>query len=179
MQRLSITLLLVCITIGLFAQKHNMVGKEAKSWNISDWIDAKGNETNIQLEDFENQVIYILNYQSWCPGCHSVGLPRLKKLTEKYNGQDEVVFLVIQTVFEGFDVNTIDKNRETQLKYELEIPFGFDGGSRSSYPEIMTKYRTGGTPWVIILDKEKRIQFSDFHLENEQVISLIDKLIHK
>ena len=37
-------------------------------------------------------------------GCHSHGFPALKQLTETYAGQD-VVFAVIQTVFEGHESN--------------------------------------------------------------------------
>ena len=179
MYKLILILVALGSSIQLFGQKNTMIGKEAKSWTSVEWIDGNGDPTSIEFENLENKVVYILNYQSWCPGCHRVGLPRLKELTQHYQNEDELVFLVIQTVFEGFHINTADKNRETQLKYELDIPFGYDAGSETSYPEIMTKYRTGGTPWVIIIDKEKTVQFSNFHLENQSAIVLLNELIEK
>ena len=177
MRKLSVILLNLCLSVFLFGQNSNMIGKEAKPWKNINWIDADGNETNIDYASYKGKVVYILNYQSWCPGCHSIGLPRLKKLISNYNDTNDVSFLVIQTVFEGFNVNTQEKNRETQIKYDLNIPFGYDAGSNSSYPEMMMKYKTGGTPWVIIIDRENKIKFSNFHLENSEAISLIDQLV--
>lgn len=40
---------------------------------------------------------------------------------------------------------------------------GHDSPSHESdRPYIMKAYRTGGTPWTVIIDKQGRIRFNDF-----------------
>lgn len=137
------------------------------------WIDGKGEETTpIQLSDYDGKFKVIYGFQSWCPGCHSRGLPSLKQMAEALEGNHKVVFFAVQTVFEGFKENSADKLLETQNKYELQIPFGHDignekTGSRSS---IMYHYRTGGTPWFILIDQKNTVIFNDFHLNTEKAI---------
>ena len=52
-------------------------------------------------------------FQSWCPGCHSRGLPDLKKMVDALKEKDNISFLAIQTVFEGHKSNTYEKMVET------------------------------------------------------------------
>jgi hypothetical protein len=83
-----------------------------------------------------------------------------------------VGFAVIQTVFEGFEKNTFERLRETQLRYELNLPFGHDAvpGNHST---VMQDYQTGGTPWFILIDQDNHVIFSDFHINAEQVIDSV------
>jgi len=157
----------------------NQVGKnnvfKAPEFNVNQWIDANGNKTEaIKLSDFKGQFKIVYCFQSWCPGCHSKGLPDLKKMVEALKGNENIVFLAIQTVFEGFEENTFKKIVETQKRYELKIPFahdaGEDGKSRSS---IMTNYQTGGTPWFIFIDKHDHVVFADFHLNPDAAIDFL------
>lgn len=154
-----------------------MIGQKAPNWDIAYWIDGQGAETQVNLSDYNNKVVYLLAFQSWCPGCHSKGFPTLKAIKDKYKDQQDVEFLVVQTVFEGHGSNTVEKLKSTQKKYELDIPFGHDPGTHSTYPDLMTKYQTGGTPWVIIIDKEGVIRYSHFHIEERQASNLLDNLL--
>ena len=120
---------------------------KAPEFNVNQWIDKKGNKTNpIKLADFKGQFKIVYCFQSWCPSCHSKGFPDLKKMVNSLDGNTKVVFLAIQTVFEGYDSNTFDKMVETQKKYALKIPFGHDAGDAGkSIAKIMTNYQTRGT----------------------------------
>jgi hypothetical protein len=73
----------------------------------------------------------------------------------------------IQTVFEGYRVNTKDKLRKNQLKYDLKIPMAHAAGNPQTHtaPEIMRKYRSGGTPWTVIIDPDGKVVFNDFHID--------------
>ncbi len=64
------------------------------------------------------------------------------------------------------------------MRYELSLPFGHDPGNidlpvntRGRYPLTMTSYRTGGTPWVVVINPKGEVIFNDFHID-------IDKFIH-
>jgi len=120
----------------------------------------------------------IYGFQSWCPGCHSRGLPALKKMSEALKGNDKVDFMAIQTVFEGSHTNTKDKLLETQEKYGLDIPFGHDAGTNASGNRSVTmgQYRTGGTPWFIFIDPNGQVVFNDFHLNVDAAIDYLGKL---
>ena len=99
-------------------------------------------------------------------------------MVEALVGNDNVIFLAVQTVFEGFESNTYEKMVETQKQYELEIPFGHDAGNdNKSHSQIMTNYNTGGTPWFIFIDKHDNVVFSDFHLNPDAAIQFLKTLV--
>ncbi|MCH2196262.1 redoxin domain-containing protein [Kordia sp.] len=151
---------------------------EAPEFNVNQWIDANGEATTpIKLSDFTGNFKIIYCFQSWCPGCHSRGLPALKKMVEALQDNPNITFLAIQTVFEGFNENTYEKMVEIQNQYELKIPFGYDAGNDGkSRSNIMKNYQTGGTPWFIFIDKHDNIVFEDFHLNVDAAIDFLKAL---
>ncbi len=151
---------------------------KAPEFQVKDWIDAQGNKTDaITLADLKGKFKVLYCFQSWCPGCHSKGLPDLKKMVDVLQGNDTVAFLAVQTVFEGFHANTYDKMVETQKQYDLHIPFGHDAGDDGqSRSNIMTHYQTGGTPWFIFIDKKDHVVFADFHLNVDAAIEFLKGL---
>lgn len=151
---------------------------KAPEFNVKQWIDANGNKTDqIKLADYKGKFKVVYCFQSWCPGCHSVGLPNLQKMVDALKDNDNVAFLAVQTVFEGHHANTYDKMVETQKKYELKIPFGHDAGDDDkSRSNIMTNYRTGGTPWFIFIDQNDNVVFADFHLNVDAAIKFLKEI---
>jgi thiol-disulfide isomerase/thioredoxin len=148
---------------------------KAPEFNVKHWVDANGNKTKqIKLSDFKNKFKVLYCFQSWCPGCHSRGLPALQKMVDDLKNNSKIVFLAVQTVFEGFEANTYDKMLETQKKYELKIPFGHDAGDDDkSTSNIMKNYQTGGTPWFIFIDQHDNVVFADFHLNEDAAIEFL------
>lgn len=143
------------------------------------WINENGEAMDpIQLSDYEGKFKIIYGFQSWCPGCHSRGLPSLKKMVEALKDNDKVAFFAIQTVFEGLEENTEEKVLETQNKYELKIPFGHDRGTHQTFKRssVMFHYRTGGTPWFIFIDQNNTVVFNDFHLNTEKAIEYLQTI---
>ena len=151
---------------------------KAPEFNVKKWIDPDGNATaEIKLSDYKGKFKVVYCFQHWCPGCHSKGLPNLKQMVTALEGNSNVVFLAIQTVFEGHDANTYNKVKETQKKYELKIPFGHDAGDDGkSRSNIMTNYKTGGTPWFILIDEHDSVVFADFHLNVDGAIEVLKQL---
>jgi len=151
---------------------------KAPEFNVIKWIDANGNKTGqIKLSDFKGKFKIVYCFQSWCPGCHSKGLPDLKKMVDALSENKNIQFLAVQTVFEGHHENTYEKMLETQKKYDLKIPFGHDAGDDGkSHSNIMKNYKTGGTPWFIFIDKHDNVVFSDFHLNPDAAIEFFKSL---
>ena len=139
---------------------------------VEDWIDREGNPSApIRLADLGEGYKVIYCFQHWCPGCHSYGFPALKRLVESLEGRG-FGFAVIQTVFEGAYTNTRERLRENQLKYALQIPFGHDYREHAR-PITMDSYRTGGTPWFLVIKPEGPLVVSNCRLDAEALITSV------
>ena len=152
-----------------------IVGQSAPELDIDYWIDSKGHSSRFTLADNANKWIFLKCFQSWCPGCHSHGLPALKKISTALRGNQNVVFAGIQTTFEGFSTNTVEKVRKTQLRYNLDMPMGHDPGSESSRPTTMSNYRTGGTPWMILISPDREVVYNDFGIDADKAIAFLSR----
>jgi thiol-disulfide isomerase/thioredoxin len=173
-QVLVITLLLGQVS-GAQQQTRGIAGQEAPSWEIEEWINLPEGKSRLDISDFEGKVLYVLGFQSWCPGCHSHGFPTLKQVMERFRGADDVAFVAVQTTFEGFSTNGAEAAWKTADKYDLEIPVAHDG-SKGKRSKLMQAYRTGGTPWTIIIDKKGVVRFNDFHVAADKATALIERL---
>ncbi len=141
-----------------------------------EWVDEHGKTSEpIQLANYQGKFKVLYGFQAWCPGCHSRGLPALKKMVDALKDNDQVAFFAIQTVFEGAHTNTKEKMLAIQKKYDLAIPFGHDVGNEKTEnrSSTMFNYRTGGTPWFIFIDQNDTVIFNDFHLNVDQAIHFL------
>jgi len=92
---------------------------------------------------------------------------------EQFADDPNVAFIAIQTVFEGFDVNTFERAQEVAQQYGLEIPFGHDPGPDGQRSLVMQRYRTAGTPWTVLIDRQGRVQFNDFRADAAEMARMI------
>ena len=108
-----------------------------------------------------------------------MGFPTLKKLTDAFNNNDAVVFLAVQTVFEGHEFNSRAKLRKNQLKYDVKIPMAHAPGDKQTrgIPSIMRDYRSGGTPWTVIINQSGTVVYNHFHIEPTPAAELITQLL--
>jgi len=140
------------------------------------WVDADGTPSKpIHLSDHKGKFKVLYAFQSWCPGCHSQGLPSLQKMVKALKNNDKISFFALQTVFEGKEANTQEKMLEVQKQYDLHIPFGHDTGNEQTrnISSVMYHYRTGGTPWFIFIDQNEVVVFNDFHLDPAKAIQYL------
>ena len=156
-------------------QSRGIDGQSARPWEVKTWSNLPEGKQALEPGDFAGKVVYVYCFQSWCPGCHSRGFPTLQELIRRYKGVDDVAFVAIQTAFEGHHANTPEAALKTARKYELDIPIGHTG-SRDVKPRIMANYRSGGTPWTIVMDRNGVVRYDDFHITPDRGQSLIEKL---
>lgn len=152
-----------------------ILGRKASGWEAIAWRNLPAGKTALDVPDFSGKVVYLFCFQSWCPGCHKTGFPALQKLVTHYKDADDVAFVAIQTVFEGFQQNTPEKAWACAKKYDLEIPFGHAGpeGARAA---MMSRYGMRGTPWAAVIDAKGIVRANDFFIPPEKAITLIDRL---
>jgi len=152
---------------------YGIVGQTAPELKVNYWINKHGKKTDFKIAQHEGKWIFLKGFQSWCPGCHAHGFPALKKISDALAGNPQVVFAGIQTVFEGSWTNTEDKVREIQLQYDLQIPMGHDPGGSSGRSYTMADYRTGGTPWMILINPQRKVIFNDFGINADKAIEFL------
>ncbi|MBF0277854.1 MAG: hypothetical protein HQM13_08690 [SAR324 cluster bacterium] len=92
-----------------------------------------------------------------------------------YKDDPDVAIVAVQTAFEGFKVNTFGGTEQVAKKYDLQIPIGQSGTEEEPSP-VMKNYRTGGTPWVVIIDKEGIVRYNNFHIEAKYAIQGMEVL---
>ena len=183
MYRIVLFALFVLLTNSLACGQKNstppgILGQQAPQWDVSQWHQLPKGQKSLELNDLSGKTVYLYYFQSWCPGCHSSGFPTLKSVAEHFENDTDVAFVAIQTVFEGHSVNTFKKARAVARKFDLrKIPFGhIAGDSGNPTPPIMTRYRTGGTPWTVIIDPTGKVQFNGFHIPPQKAIEIINTL---
>ena len=156
--------------------QYGITNEKAPAWGVTTWFNLPPGKQTVDIQDFAGKIIYLYCFQSWCPGCHSHGFPTLLNVHHQFSADSDVAFAAVQTVFEGFDANTAERAQETAQQYQLTIPFGHDPGPDGRRSLIMQRYRTGGTPWTIIIDDAGIVRYNDFRADAYQMTDLINQL---
>ena len=159
----------LCLTAAMQTSPRGVEGKPSPSLQGIEWIQTIDDEIPIIKK---GKVNYLFFFQSWCPGCHSHGFPTLAKMKKEFSG---VNFIAVQTVFEGFSTNTKERALADVKSFGLDIPVGHDGASGMPSP-LMRRYRAGGTPWTIIIDKKGVVRFNAFRLPYEGGVEILTTL---
>lgn len=161
--------------VGSEQTRYGILGQRAPELDVGYWIDKDGVPTGFSLKQARGRWVYLKCFQNWCPGCHAYGFPALKRVADSFYRDDRVAVVAVQTVFEGFSVNTRESVRELQLRYELPITMGHDPGNPNGdhRPATMRRFRTGGTPWVIIIDPSGQVVFNNFHIDADKFVSYL------
>lgn len=156
---------------------YGVQGQVAPELRVPEWL-ANVDDGDLQFADIDTPLIYLYNFQSWCPGCHSHGFPTMKTIKDGLAERglaDKVQFIAVQTVFEGHDENTAEKARESVARHHLDdIPLGHDSGHP---PTVMADYRTGGTPWTVIIGPDRRVLFDGFQLDAESALDAFVQIV--
>ncbi len=157
------------------ADQYGILDQMAPELEVDYWLDRNGAPTTYTIGASRGRWIYLKCFQNWCPGCHKYGFPTLKKVADAFDGDDRVSVVAVQTVFEGFSSNTREAVRELQIRYALPIPMGHDPGAPNgeNLPSTMLNYRTGGTPWVIIIEPGGTVAYNDYHIDGDRFIELL------
>jgi len=152
-------------------------GEIAPELELDYWIDASGSPGKFSVKESKGKWVFLKCFQNWCPGCHKTGFPTLKAFADEFHDHPKVAIAGIQTVFEGYSSNTVEDVRKLQLRYELPVVMGHDPGvqGKRQLPSTMKNYRTGGTPWMVLIAPDGRVVFNDFHVNQKPLIDFVKK----
>jgi peptide-methionine (R)-S-oxide reductase len=156
---------------------YGIAAEPAPEFRIDNWLANVDSEDGLRLADIEEPIVYLYNFQSWCPGCHSHGFPTLSAVKAHFEakGQAHLIrFVAVQTVFEGHETNTADAALDSVARHGLsDIAVGHDSGAST----IMADYGTGGTPWTVIIGPgpDRVVLDNGFQFELADLIDLIEE----
>ena len=164
------------------SQERGIVGTQAPELEINNWSGANGEPARFSIAASRGKWTFLKCFQYWCPGCHSSGFPTLVAVQDAFGANGDVAIAAIQTVFEGHSTNREDRIPEIRERYDLEIPIGHDAGDPDGegiarWPSTMRSYRTGGTPWLVLIDPAGRVVFDGFHLDSSKLIDFLAEQI--
>jgi methionine-R-sulfoxide reductase len=148
----------------------------APELGVEQWVDPSGQPVaDYGLARMPGAFKVVFCFQDACPGCHSGGFPTLAKLVDAFRGSRFVGFAAVQTVFEEFDANTYERMLANQRRYALPIPFGHDAGAGQGGSVLMKRYRSGGTPWFIVIDPNGIVVFNHFAVDADRLIAYLKR----
>ncbi|WP_158804998.1 TlpA family protein disulfide reductase [Acidisoma sp. L85] len=155
---------------------NGIIGRRAPELLVPYWIDAQGiQRPPVTLDELGSQHRMLFFYQHWCSGCHLHGFPSLLALVDKSHSKN-VGFAIVQTAFEGHDVNTQDKLVVDQRRYGLRVPFGHEGKTPSgAYPTTVENFRAGGTPWFVTIDPAGVVMQNGFAIDADEFIASVER----
>jgi thiol-disulfide isomerase/thioredoxin len=157
-------------------RRRGIVARKAPPLHANEWFGLAKGASTFDVSAHKGKVIYLFFFQSWCPGCHSRGFPALAAVADHYKGSADVVFATVQTVFEGFGINTAAAGLHDVQERGLDLPFGHDPGPKGKRSLTMGRYRSGGTPWTVIIGPDGVVRFDGFRISPKRAISLIERL---
>jgi hypothetical protein len=129
------------------------------AWHVSQWFNTAA---PLSLDALRGRVVAIHTFQMLCPGCVSHGVPQAMRLRETFP-EDRLAVIGLHTVFEHHDVMTPRALQVFIHENRLRFPIGVDEPDPDGpIPKTMAAWGLQGTPSLVLLDREGRVQLSHF-----------------
>ncbi len=129
------------------------------AWHVSQWFNTAA---PLSLDALRGRVVAIHTFQMLCPGCVSHGVPQAVRLREIFP-EDRLAVIGLHTVFEHHDVMGPRALQVFIHENRLRFPIGVDEPDPAGpIPKTMAAWGLQGTPSLVLLDREGRVQLSHF-----------------
>ena len=174
----NLALAVVLVFSAMITAHRSHASPSAPEWDVSQWL----NTDPLKLSELRGRVVVIEFFQLWCPGCNKFTIPLMKHWHSVFARElhdEKLVIVSIHTVFEGHNYQTPMRLRGFIREKGIIHPVGIDNqlaGGR--IPETMRRYRTSGTPEVVLVGKQGQIRFQRFgYFDPDGAANLVRKLL--
>ena len=136
---------------------------------VQKWLNS---DAEISLAALQGKVVVIFAFQMLCPGCVLNSIPQARQVHALFKDFD-VEVLGLHCVFEHHDAMTEVSLKAFLHEYQIKFPVGIDMPSLNptqSMPETMSLYQMGGTPSLIIIDREGRLRKHKMGHEQDLIV---------
>jgi hypothetical protein len=170
---LSLTICLLASSVALGGVL--MTPVDAPEWQVSEWINGDAG----RVSKYQQKVLVIHFFQMWCPGCNDFTIPLMEKWQNQFAEYPEFKIVSIHSVFEGHAQQTPDLLRTFIAEKGITHPVGIDAYENGSLlPVTMSRFDTGGSPHVVVIDRRSQIRFSHFgRFDPEPVENFIKRIL--
>ena len=174
--RLALVAALILGAWGAASAGALLSGEEAPEWRVSEWINGDPGSVAQQ----KGRVLVLHFFQMWCPGCNEFTIPVMQRWQDMWGDREDFMIVSIHTVFEGHEYQTPERLRKFLRRKGIWHPVGIDAYAKlqDEVPVTMQRYKTTGTPQVVLIDKEGLLVFShfgEFHIPTVEF--LVERLL--
>jgi thiol-disulfide isomerase/thioredoxin len=150
----------------------------APDWEVSAWL----NDDPGALRDHRGQVVVIGFFQLWCPVSREFSIPLLQRWRALYGDREDVVVIFLHSAFEGHDYQSPQRLRKFIRDNGILLPVGLDAydDADKQVPVTMRRYEAGGSPHLVIVDKDGMLRFTHFGMFTpEPIEAFIERLLEE
>lgn len=140
------------------------LGKPLPAWSLEPIF---GEPQVPQLNDYLGKPLLLFFFSLGCPSCLGRALPYANRVV--YENNEHIEVLGIHTNFEGVDVK---RKRFEKAKEEFYIRFPIY--KDKNFETTFLRYRAGGTPHWILVDKSGNVQYSIFGSDPNNALLRLD-----
>lgn len=150
----------------------------APDWEVAGWL----NDDPGSLHDHRSQVVVIGFFQLWCPASREFSIPLLQRWRALYGDREDIAIILVHSVFEGHDYQSPERLREFIRENDILQPVGIDAYDDVDelVPVTMRRYEAGGTPHLVIVDRDGMVRFTHFGVfAPEPIEGFIERLLEE
>ena len=154
-------------------ERRYAVGQPAPSWHVAEWLRADDPAAS-DVTDLRGKVIVLFCFDPNCKGSQTHGLPALREVGRHFFGDTDVavVGLYVPTARRRTGRSALNEI-VAQLPARTCIGQCGVGGEDA---EILNDYQICGTPWLVLIDAEGIIQFSNYVVSPEEIVRRVEEL---
>jgi hypothetical protein len=101
-----------------------------------------------------------------------------RKLEAKYQDNQDVQLIYMQTTFELASMNTWEEAKEEAESWNVLAPVAQDAlDPKTEDPMTMRAFGSRGTPWTVVIDRENNVRYSGLTPSYEYLDAFIAALL--
>jgi hypothetical protein len=151
-----------------------VLGDAAPAWNVDEWV-RNVDQPDLDVADFRGRVVALFCFDVLCSGSRTHGLPALTSVAEHFRHDGDVAVVGLQTSVLNRRRSTAEQLRKRARELPDGVAYGHCGQG-PALPQIFDDYGLRGTPWIVLIDRNGVVQFSNYVVRPEEIIRRIDEL---